>query len=297
MSRQDKAPLTAADSSAARLQSQVGDRVRAARRDMGISRRILAERSGVSPRYLAQLESGAGNISIGLLLRVATALNLPIVSLIDAISPEARDIAIRFDRAGTVLRDDIRRRLLDQSKAGRICLIGLRGAGKSTLGAAVARTLDLPFVELNREIEAQGGMPVAEVMALYGSDGYRQLEADALARIEAEYQSVVVAVGGGIVGEPAIFDRLLARFHTVWIKASPNEHMARVLAQGDTRPMEGNPQAMAQLRLLLASREDDYARADAVLDTSNMTVATSLADLIALIDNNGFLPPTLDAVD
>jgi len=175
-------------------------------------------------------------------------------------------------------------------KAGRVCLIGLRGAGKSTLGAAVAHALGVPFIELNRAIETAGGMPIAEIMALYGPDGYRQLEADALDRIVAEQTRAIVAVAGGIVGEADTFERLLDRFHTVWVRATPEEHMARVRAQGDTRPMAGHPQAMAQLRLILTGREAEYGRADAVLDTSGASVSASTAALSALIDQHGFIP-------
>jgi len=171
-----------------------------------------------------------------------------------------------------------------------VCLIGLRGAGKSTLGAAVAHALGVPFIELNRAIETAGGMPIAEIMALYGPDGYRQLEADALDRIVAEQTRAIVAVAGGIVGEADTFERLLDRFHTVWVRATPEEHMARVRAQGDTRPMAGHPQAMAQLRLILTGREAEYGRADAVLDTSGASVSASTAALSALIDQHGFIP-------
>ncbi|MEJ6390811.1 helix-turn-helix transcriptional regulator [Gymnodinialimonas ulvae] len=295
MSHENAHPPIANDAAVAELQAQVGDRVRAARATKAMSRRVLSEVSGVSPRYLAQLEAGEGNISIGLLLRVASALDLPIDALVarQMLCPEAQQLARAFSRADATTQEEVRALLAPRTaaKAGRICLIGLRGAGKSTLGAAVARARGLPFIELNRAIEAAGGMPVAEIMALYGAQGYRQLEADALDAIIAEQDRAIIAVGGGIVDEARTFDALLDRFHTIWIKASPEEHMSRVQAQGDTRPMEGNPQAMAQLRLILTGREADYARADAVLDTSGASLETSLADLLALIDQNPFLQP------
>lgn len=284
-------PPVALDLAIAALQARVGDRVRAARATRRMSRRALSEASGVSPRYLAQLESGEGNISIALLLRVAMALDLRIEALVADLDADAVGIAARFAKADPTLRARVSTLLTSSNRAGRICLIGLRGAGKSTLGAAVGRALDLPFIELNKQIEAAAGIPIGEVMALYGADGYRQLEADALDDITDSHARVVVAVAGGIVAEAPTFDRLLDRFHTVWLRAAPEDHMARVQAQGDTRPMEGNPQAMTQLRLLLQAREADYARADAVLTTSGLSVDEALQALLALIERHGYLPP------
>lgn len=293
MSSEDRHPPVALDAAILALQARVGDRVRAVRTARGMSRRVLSEVSGVSPRYLAQLEGGEGNISIGLLFRVAEALGVSMEMLISPsdLTVEARRVAEAFAGADKATQGEVQALLSGSAtKAGRICLIGLRGAGKSTLGAAAAKALDAPFIELNRAIEAAGGMPISEIMGLYGPEGYRQLEADALDKIVAEQDRAMVAVAGGIVGDAQTFGRLLDRFHTVWIKASPEEHMARVRAQGDTRPMEGNPQAMAQLRLILTSREAEYARADAELDTGGQSVSTSLAALLALIARNEFIP-------
>ncbi|MBF9043550.1 helix-turn-helix domain-containing protein [Rhodobacterales bacterium HKCCE4037] len=294
MSHADPHPPVALDRAIADLQRQVGERVRAARSAKGMSRRVLSETSGVSPRYLAQLETGEGNISIGLLLRVAAALDLPMEALVarHTLGLEAQRIGAAFARADPATQARARELLLPKAgkKDSRVCLIGLRGAGKSTLGAAVAKALDAPFIELNRQIEDAGGMPVGEIIALYGQEGYRQLEADALDQIARDHPRAIVAVGGGIVTEAATFASLLEKFHTIWIKAAPEQHMARVRAQGDTRPMEGNPQAMAQLRLILTAREAEYARADAVLDTSDATVDKSLSDLLTLIATNGYLP-------
>lgn len=293
MSNEGAHPPVVLEAAILALQWRVGDRVRSARGLRQMSRRALSEASGVSPRYLAQLEGGQGNISIGLLFRVAEALGVSIETLLSAseISPEARRMGEAFAGADAVTQDRVRGLLSGAtSKAGRVCLIGLRGAGKSTLGAAAAKALDAPFIELNRAIEAAGGMPIGEIMGLYGPEGYRQLEADALDKIVAEQDRAVVAVAGGIVSDAQTFDRLLDRFHTIWIKASPEEHMARVRAQGDTRPMDGNPQAMAQLRLILTSREAEYGRADTVLDTSGQGVEASLTELLALIERNRFIP-------
>lgn len=278
------------------LIARVGERVRRARERKGIPRRVLSDISGVSPRYLAQLESGAGNISIGLLSRVAAALDHRIEWLIGEEDPwnsEALRVADLFRQADGATRARVLDMLAPEAagvaRARRIGLIGLRGAGKSTLGAMAGAALDLPFVELNREIEAASGMPVDEVMALYGQEGYRQLEAQALERVIATHDAMILAVAGGIVAEPETYRTLLSRFHTVWLRAAPEEHMARVRAQGDERPMAGNPEAMEQLRTLLTAREPLYRRAEAVVDTSGKTLERVLDDLMAVIRDRGFL--------
>lgn len=293
MSNEGSHPPVAVDAAIAALQGQVGVRVRAARKDCAMSRRVLSEASGVSPRYLAQLEAGEGNISIGLLLRVANALGVSMETLVAQVdlTPEARRLGQAFAAADTDIQAQVRGLLSGATtKAGRVCLIGLRGAGKSTLGAAAASALNVPFVELNSAIEIAGGMPISEIMALYGPEGYRQLESDALDQIVAKQDRAIIAVAGGIVGEAGTFDSLLSRFHTVWLKASAEEHMARVRAQGDTRPMDGNPQAMAQLRLILTSREAEYGRADVALDTSGAPVDVTLNALLSLIEKHRYLP-------
>lgn len=285
-----------ADEEVDRLLRQVGERVRHVRERKGIPRRVLSELSGVSPRYLAQLESGDSNISISLLKRVALALNHRIEWFVgedDPWSSEVLRVAEAFRSADRATREAVLRSLTREDEAARraqrLCLVGLRGAGKSTLGRMLGQDLDLPFVELNREIEEAGGMPVPEIMALYGQEGYRKLESDALDRIIATHDRVVLAVAGGIVAEPATFTRLLARFHTIWVKASPQEHMDRVRAQGDERPMQGNPEAMAQLKGLLTSREALYERAEAIIDTSGKPVEQSLRELAELVASRRFL--------
>jgi XRE family aerobic/anaerobic benzoate catabolism transcriptional regulator len=278
------------------LIARVGERVRKARELRGIPRRVLSEVSGVSPRYLALLEAGEGNISIGLLQRVALALDHRIEWLLGEEDPwtsEALKVADLWRRAPSEVRARVIDLLAPQPEAllrrRRIALVGLRGAGKSTLGARAGQALGLPFVELNREIEDQAGMPVAEVMALYGPEGYRRLEDQALGRLIATHESLILAVAGGIVSEPETYKTLLAHFHTIWLRARPEEHMARVRAQGDHRPMAGNPEAMEQLRLILASREPLYDQARARLDTSGRTEDESLQDLLALIAERRFL--------
>ncbi len=278
------------------LMARVGERVRQAREQRGIPRRVLSENSGVSPRYLAQLESGEGNISIGLLMRVAAALEVRIDLLVseeDHWTSDVQQVADMYRRADPPLQAQVREMLIDGAPGGRraqrLCLIGLRGAGKSTLGRMTSEALGVPFVELNREIAELGGMPVGEIMALYGQEGYRKLEADALDRVIARHDRAVLAVGGGIVAEPDTYNRLLAHFHTVWLKALPEEHMERVRAQGDTRPMAGQPEAMAQLRSILKAREVLYERAHAHLDTSGATPEETLERLKALIAKAKFL--------
>lgn len=278
--------------------SMVGDRVRMARARRGISRKVLSELSGVSQRYLAQLEGGQGNISIALLKRIAVALDHRIEWLVGEDDPwnsDALRVAALF-RAATVEQKRRVLALLDPDNAGeqrgrRIALIGLRGAGKSTLGRLAAAARDIPFVELNAEIEATSGMPVNELMALYGQEGYRRLERQAVERIAAAHDSVVLAVAGGIVSEPDTFNFLLRHFHTIWLKAKPEEHMSRVRKQGDTRPMAGNPAAMDELKTILTSRESLYAQSGAQVDTSGKDVEDSLADLLETIERERYLEP------
>ena len=287
---------TEIDAAVTALIIRAGERVRRARARRGIPRRVLSEKSDVSPRYLAQLESGEGNISIGLLQRVAIALDHRIEWLVGDEDPWTSD-ALRVADLFRSATSDVQERVLmtlspesaENLRARRICLIGLRGAGKSTLGAMAGSALSIPFVELNRNIEEQAGMPVVEVMTLYGQDGYRKLEAQAIDRIVATHDTMVLAVAGGIVAEPETYKRLLNHFHTIWLKASPEEHMSRVRAQGDKRPMAGNPEAMEQLKSILRSRESPYEKAIAQLDTSGKTAKASLKELLALIEERSFL--------
>lgn len=278
------------------LITRVGERVRQARERKGIPRRVLSEKSGVSPRYLAQLEAGEGNISIALLQRVAIALDCRIEWLMvpdDPWTSDANRVTDLFRSAEPGVQERVLQLLAPEAhqnrRANRICLIGLRGAGKSTLGALVGSTLGIPFVELNKVIEEHSGMPVDEVLALYGQEGYRNLEAQAIDRVISTYDTVVLAVAGGIVAEPDTYHTLLGHFHTVWLRTTPDEHMARVRAQGDERPMAGNPEAMEQLKSILTSREALYARAEAHLDTSGKPVQDSVSQLVDLVRGQGFV--------
>jgi XRE family aerobic/anaerobic benzoate catabolism transcriptional regulator len=279
-----------------RLLSSVGERVRNARARMGLSRRVLAERSGVSQRYLAQLESGQGNISIALLLRIADALDFRIEWLVAEDDPWTSDVVILSSLLRSATRTQRERvlEILDPENPGlrrvsRIAFIGLRGAGKSTLGRMAAARLGLPFKELNEDIAEASGIPAGEVMALYGPEGYRHLERQSLERIVATYDRLVLAVAGGIVSQPETYNYLLRHFHTVWLKAEPEEHMARVRGQGDERPMAGNPDAMAELRNILTSREALYARAEVHINTSKTTLEKSLEAILDAIGKKRFV--------
>lgn len=276
---------------------RVGNRVRAARKVNAISRRELSALSGVSMRYLAQLEGGEGNISIGLLQRIAHAVNLNLNQMVSEDSPSESELVARhFENASEATKIQVRHVLQlnehQEARANRLCLIGLRGAGKSSLGALVGAHFGVPFVQLNQVIEEQAGIPVNEILALYGQDGFRKYEADALFSISQEHSQLVLEASGGIVSEQSTFSLLLNQFHTIWVKALPEEHMDRVAAQGDTRPMAGNPQAMTQLKQLLESRQPEYKKADAVLDTSTQPLQVSANQLFDLIHSRAYLAPT-----
>lgn len=257
----------------------LGKRVQAARKTARQSRRVLSQAAAVSERYIASLEGGMGNISISLLNRIAAALEIPLVNLIADEDP----LVVQLRQATVEQRDKVAAALMpDQRHGGRIALIGLRGAGKTTLGALAAKRLGLPFYELNDQIAQTAGISVTELFALYGQEGYRELESQALARM-AHSGPMILAVAGGIVSELQTFDHLLNGFRTVWLKARPEEHMQRVRDQGDERPMADNPGAMGDLRRILTAREAHYARADIAVDTAGRTVRDSLDDLLAAL--------------
>ncbi|PHP67667.1 transcriptional regulator [Zhengella mangrovi] len=285
------------DSETGEFIAMVGERVRMARNRKGISRRQLSELSGVSQRYLAQLEGGDGNVSIALLRKIARSLDFEIEWLVGRDDPWTSD-AITLMRLFRQATRDQRARVMEildpndtgTRRSGRVALIGLRGAGKSTLGRLAARDLGVAFVELNQVIEEVAGMPVDEVIALYGQEGYRRLEKQALVNLVATHEQLVLAVAGGIVSEPDTYNYLLRHCHTIWLKAQPEEHMNRVRGQGDERPMAGNPAAMDELKSILTSREALYAKAEAMVDTSRKDVDESRLAVIEAIRDNAFLP-------
>ena len=267
---------------------ELGGRVRDLRERRGMSRKVLARASQVSERYLAQLETGNGNISVMLLRRVASALG---VTVGEVLVPEANDSLERrlirrfLERLPLHRLEEVIFRLMrdfgheEASRRKRIALIGLRGAGKSTLGAMLAGELELPLIELNREVARETGLPVSEVIALYGLPAYRRIERRVLERVTREHERAVIVAGGGIVADDEAFNLLLSNCYTIWLRALPEEHMARVLAQGDLRPMAGNDEAMEDLKRILAAREAMYGKADAVVDTSGDTPGESFAKL------------------
>ena len=277
----------------------LGQRVRTTRALRGMSRKVLAKVSGISERYIAQLESGKGNVSIVLLRRVSNAMGAHLEDLIPSTEPAPdwpviRDLLRKASpsqiaQARDVLTGHHSGASTQRPSFAGIALIGLRGAGKSTLGKRLAKQIGWSFVELNKEIEAQNGLSVAEIIALYGQEGFRRMEQAALGQLLARKELTVLATGGGIVSEPLTFDLILSSFYTIWLKAEPEEHMARVRRQGDLRPMADDRSAMAELRTILLSREPLYARASAVVDTAGLTVdtaATRLIDAVAPVLHN-----------
>ena len=241
------------------LLRDLAQRIRTLRKARSLTRKNLSVLADVSERHLAQLESGEGNISIVLLNRIAAALNTSLAQIFaEEQHPSSSEISPRIKR---------------------VALIGLRGAGKSTLGQKLAETRNIPLIELDREIEKETGMPLADIFSLYGQSGYRAIERRTLERVTNEYDRAVFSIGGGVVNEPETYDFLRANCFTVWIKAKPQEHMDRVVAQGDFRAMAGNDRAMDDLRRILHSREPLYRQADMTLDTSNANVEESFARL------------------
>jgi len=234
--------------------ARLGERVRAWRTERGMTRRRLAGASGVSERYLAQLEAGRGNISVLLLRKVARAMGVTV------------DYLVKEDES------------LDRARE-RIALIGLRGAGKSTLGRKLAQMLGVPFVELDQEVEKEAGARLGEVFAMYGQDAFRRFERRALERVLNQHERAVIAAGGGLVTDPETYEMLIERCFCIWLKASPEEHMARVIAQGDMRPFKGRSAALDEIRRLLADRDPLYGRAPATVQTSGRTLKQSLNEI------------------
>ena len=270
---------------------ELGGRVRAWRTRRGMTRKVLAADSGLSERFLADVESGKGNVSINSLEAAASALNITVIDLLqDAPRPalaRASSLLARLDDTQLDQAYALLGNAFDlgdtEGREQRVALIGLRGAGKSTLGAQLAAEHGVPFIELDREIEREAGTSMNEILLLHGQPGYRRYERRALLRIAEEHpDGVVMTTGGSIVSERETFDLLQSRFYCVWLKTSPDEHMARVIAQGDMRPFDSNGashEALDDIRRILASREALYARADAVVDTAARTLKQSMTDL------------------
>jgi XRE family aerobic/anaerobic benzoate catabolism transcriptional regulator len=271
----------------------LGERVRKERSRRSLTRKDLALASAVSERFLAQLETGHGNISIIRLRRIAHAMDLGVERLAQERNGDVPEIA------GTIallekLKPEERRRaqamLLEkfgakseEERRGRVALVGLRGAGKSTLGALLAERMGAPFIELDRRIEQESGVKLSAVFDLYGPAGFHRMEREALERVLETNERFVLATGGSLVNEPETFSRLRSACYTVWLKAKPEDHMHRVIAQGDKRPMAGSQWAMADLRKILAGREPLYEKADASVNTSGKTVKQAAAELAACV--------------
>ena len=273
----------------------LGKRVRELRNRRGMTRKMMAHEADVSERHLAQLEAGEGNISIVLLRRVAASVSASLAELFsrDAEEPVEMRLIRRFlERLPAHRLEDVVFRLMrdfgyeEKARRMRIALIGLRGAGKSTLGSRLSVEMNIPYVELDREIEKDTGMPLAEVISLYGQSGYRGIERRTLERVLRENKHAILSVGGGVVSEKETYDYLLSNCYTVWVKAQPDEHMSRVIAQGDFRAMAGNDQAMEDLRRILEAREPLYRKADMCVDTSGDSVEESFAKLKAALQTN-----------
>jgi len=236
------------------LLSSVGAAARRLREERGLTRRELAQRSGVSERFLADLEGGQGNISVARLQDVARALGSSAGELLFAAQHERTDRRV-------------------------VALVGLRGAGKSTIGRALAQRLGLPFFELDTLVEKDAGLPLAAIFQLHGEAYYRRLAREALTRFLAETDAAVLATGGGIVTDPGSFKLLQKRCRTVWLTATPEDHWQRVLEQGDVRPGAASPHAQEELRALLKSREPLYSQAELSVDTSRLGVEGAVQEI------------------
>ena len=277
---------------AAGFLAALGREVRRGRAKRGMTRRQLAQASHTSERYLAQIESGTGNPSVTVLRAIAHALDISAANLLGEPAPHNGAPAALLDLVAQLpeqsfakLTQLIEARLLPSERADRarrIALIGLRGAGKTTLGRMLARHLGWPFIELDRVVEQDYGASIPDMIEIAGTATFRRHERAALARVIAQHDAAVITTAGGIVSDRESYALLLRRSHAIWIKARPEEHMSRVMAQGDFRPMAQNREAMTDLVAILEARGFDYARAQAQLDTSSETVEQSFAKLLRI---------------
>jgi XRE family aerobic/anaerobic benzoate catabolism transcriptional regulator len=272
---------------------RLGERVRTLRTQRGMTRKALAQHAKVSERYLAQLEAGLGNGSIILLRRIARAIGLPVTQLVHEGSEPALDLVLlsqflerlpppALAQARTLLLKHFSESSADE-RHQRIALIGLRGSGKSTLGRLLADRLGVPFIELDREIEKRSGATLSEIFDMFGQETFRRAEREALDDVLGQQKSFVIATSGSIVTEPGTLELLLASCFTVWVRAEPEEHMKRVMAQGDMRPMANSARAMEDLISILRSREPLYAKAEFVLSTTAKTPEQNLAELLRAV--------------
>ena len=284
--------VVAAQGEAAFL-AAIGSEVRRSRAKRGMTRRQLAQASQTSERYLAQIESGGGNPSVSVLRAIAQALDLPCSALLPEAGARTAALGAILDLLAQVpegelpaLAKDIETRLArsgSADRARRIALVGLRGAGKSTLGRMLAQHLGWPFIELDRLVEEDYGASIPDLIEMAGTATFRRHERSALDRIVTAHDAAIITTAGGIVANPETYALLLRRTHTIWIKARPEDHMSRVMAQGDFRPMAQNRAAMADLVAILEARRADYSRAEAEIDTSGEAVEQSFAKLLQTV--------------
>jgi len=283
-------PPEAKETQPDRLLSALGDRVRLLRAQRGMTRKRLAQGSGVSERYLAQLEQGHGNISVLLLARVATALRTEPGDLLQAHKYQSHEEVLITDLLHELEPDShgaVLKILTEQFSAPiesrrRIALVGLRGAGKTSQGSLLAKHLNVPFVHLGSEIEVLAGMSTSEIFSLSGQTGYKRLEDKALMQTLGRYDRCVVETGGSIVLDPRLLNTLLTTCFVVWLHAKPEEYMRRLIAEGDVRPMENQSDAISDLRRILSERDEYYAKAHASIDTNGKTVKECVTELIQI---------------
>ena len=275
--------------------SDIGSVIRSYRSQRGMSRQILANRSGISMRYLAQLESGGGNPTLAILKNIAYSLNVTLSSLLFLKSnkdTKIESIKSKFDQYNNSQINKILNFLEKIDSDGKkinknkIALIGLRGAGKSTLGEMYSRENDIPMYEVTNEVEKLGGMNISEIIELGGQEMYRRLEFNAIHKLYKNKNKLIISTGGSVVSEKETFNFLLKNFYTIWIKANPKEHMDRVIKQGDSRPMRSNPKAMDDLNNILKERQHLYAKADLIIDTENKDANASYYNFKNKIDFN-----------
>jgi XRE family transcriptional regulator, aerobic/anaerobic benzoate catabolism transcriptional regulator len=265
----------------------VGARIRAARAKAGVTRKQLAVASGASERYLAHLEAGTGNPSVDMLAAIGDALDMAMADLLPlggergALEQRAASLMRRLpkDKLQGAIEWMQRPLQVAGGKANRIALIGLRGGGKSSLGAALAKRMKLPFFEISKEVERVYGGAIGLLIEMNGQSALRRYETEVFETICRDHPSAVIAAPGAIVADGPLYDSLLTATHSIWLQATPQDHMDRVIAQGDLRPMGSGRSAMDDLKAILASRAPDYARADASLDTSAQDFAQTIDKL------------------
>jgi XRE family aerobic/anaerobic benzoate catabolism transcriptional regulator len=289
----EKPALSTSLASEAAFLAAIGSEVRRSRAKRGMTRRQLAQASQTSERYLAQIESGVGNPSVSVLRAIAQALDLPCSALLPEAGARTAVLGAILDLLAQVpegelpaLAKDIETRLArpgSADRARRIALVGLRGAGKSTLGRMLAQHLGWPFIELDRLVEEDYGASIPDLIEMAGTATFRRHERSALDRIITANEVAIITTAGGIVANPETYALLLRRTHTIWIKARPEDHMSRVMAQGDFRPMAQNRAAMADLVAILEARRADYSRAEADIDTSGEAIEQSFAKLLRIV--------------